>query len=92
MRRDIELRRRKLHVARRDAIGPAFAAILGVVDDVFPIDQAVVESARRLLEGSPRLSARDAVHVAIMRSRGVLRVMSFDRGFDGLPRVARLAG
>lgn len=31
---------------------------------------------------STPLSARDAVHVAIMCRRGIRTIMSFDRGFD----------
>ena len=41
-------------------------------------------------EGSA-LSARDAVHVAVMRRRGVDRILSFDRGFDGLDGIVRIA-
>jgi hypothetical protein len=38
-----------------------------------------------------RLSARDAVHLAIMERHGVRRIMSFDSGFDGFPGVERLS-
>jgi predicted nucleic acid-binding protein len=40
---------------------------------------------------SPRLSARDALHVAVMRRRKVARILSFDAGFDGLPGVTRVS-
>jgi len=73
---------------RRDAIGPAFDALLGVVDEVFPIEREDVERARRLL-GSTALSARDAVHVAIMRRRGISRILTFDRGFDAIAGIQR---
>jgi predicted nucleic acid-binding protein len=36
------------------------------------------------------LSARDAVHAAIMKRRGVRRLMSLDAGFDALPWVERI--
>lgn len=85
-----EILHRYAAIDRRDAIGPAFAAILGVVDDVFPIERAEVERARRLLETTTRLSARDAVHLAIMERHGIDRVMSFDAGFDGIPGIERL--
>ncbi len=49
-----------------------------------------VERARRLVQ-TTRLSARDAVHVAIMRRRGITRILSFDRGFDEVEGITRNA-
>ena len=37
-----------------------------------------------------RLSARDALHVAVMEKVGVSRILSFDDGFDSLPGIERL--
>jgi hypothetical protein len=85
-----EILHRYVAIDRRDAIGPASEVLLGVVDEVFPVERADVEQARGLVMASP-LSARDALHLAIMRRRGVDRVMSFDRAFDGLPGVTRIA-
>lgn len=76
-----EILHRYVAIDRREAIGPATEALLGVVDEVFPVERVDVERARRLVMTTP-LSARDAVHVAIMRRRGVARVLSFDRGLD----------
>jgi predicted nucleic acid-binding protein len=39
-----------------------------------------------------RLSAGDAIHVAVMQPRGVSDILSFDRGFDGIPGIARRHG
>lgn len=85
-----EILHRYTAIARRDAIGPALAAILGVVDEVLPIERSDVERARWLLETTARLSARDAVHVAIMQRHGVEQVMSFDTGFDDIPGIRRI--
>ncbi len=87
-----EILHRYTAINRRDAIGPAFAALLGVVDDVLPIERTEVERARRLLETTSRLSARDAIHLAIMERHAIDRVMSFDVGFDGIPGVQRIFG
>jgi predicted nucleic acid-binding protein len=38
-----------------------------------------------------RLSPRDAFHFAIMEREGVHRIMSFDRGFDGVRGIERLS-
>jgi predicted nucleic acid-binding protein len=37
------------------------------------------------------MSARDAVHVAIMEQQGIERILSFDSGFDGFPGITRLS-
>lgn len=81
----------RYHAIRRpDAIQPAFDALLGVVDEVYPIELADVEQAKTLLLAPAPLSARDAVHVAVMKRRGLSRVMSFDGGFDQVEWIDRL--
>jgi predicted nucleic acid-binding protein len=87
-----EILHRYAAIDRRDAIQPAFEAILGIVDEVFPIAQADVERAKSTLLGTKRLSARDALHAAVMHRQDVTRIMSFDAGFDGLPGITRLGG
>lgn len=85
-----EVLRRYVAISRREAIQPAFDALLGVVDEVFPVEVADVERAKTLLHGSARLSARDAVHLATMERHGVRTVLSFDTGYDGHPGIERL--
>ncbi len=85
-----EILHRYVAIGRRDAIQPAFDAVLGVVDDVLPVEAADVERARKIVLGTLRISARDAIHLAIMERRGIDRIMSFDAGFDGFPGVTRL--
>jgi predicted nucleic acid-binding protein len=91
---DAEVLQEILHryqaVARPDMIDPAFAAVLGIVDVVYPIEHPDVERARRILRSSPTRTARDAIHIAVMQARDIDRVMSFDRGFDGIPGITRL--
>lgn len=61
---DAELLQEILHryvaVNRRDAIQPAFDALLGIVDDVLPIDAAIMERAKTIVLARAQLSARDA--------------------------------
>ncbi len=85
-----EILHRYTAIGRRDAIGPAFEALLAVVDEVFPIELRDVERSRDVLLATPKLSARDALHVSVMERRSVGRVLSFDAGFDGLPGVVRI--
>jgi uncharacterized protein len=85
-----EILHRYVAINRPDAIQPAFDALLGIVDDVFPVDLATVERARTIVLGSPRLSARDALHVAVMQQQGIARILSFDAGFDEVPGIQRI--
>lgn len=82
-----EILHRYAHIDRRDAIEPAFDTVRGVVDEVLPVDEQDVIAAKDLVTARPRLSARDALHVAVMRRHGIAEVLSFDRGFDTVPGI-----
>lgn len=85
-----EILHRYVAIKRRDAIQPAFDALLAVVDEVFPVTEHDLLRAKEIVQGSTELSARDALHLAVMEQRGVEKVISFDRGFDGFPGVTRI--
>ncbi|MGI8699625.1 MAG: type II toxin-antitoxin system VapC family toxin [Nocardioidaceae bacterium] len=91
---DVEVLQEILHryaaLRRPDAIQPAFDVLLGLVDDVFSIDTDDVQSAKQVLLAGSDLSARDTLHIAVMRRHGVDTIMSFDRGFDRSPGLTRL--
>jgi predicted nucleic acid-binding protein len=87
-----EILHRYVAIDRRDAIQPSFDLLLAVVDEVLPVDTETVERAKAIVLGRRRLSARDAVHLAVMERSGVQRILSFDAGFDGYPGVERLGG
>ena len=91
---DVEVLQEILHrytaIDRRDAIRPAFDWLLAVSDEVFPIELGDVERARDVVLQKRRLSARDALHVAVMERYGVRRILSFDAGFDGVRGIARI--
>ena len=86
-----EICHRYAAIGRRDAIQPAFDALLGVVDDVLAITLEDAQSAKDILLRYENLSARDAIHLAVMDRIGIERIMSFDRGFDSHPGVERVA-
>lgn len=86
-----EIMHRYVAIDRRDAIQPAFDALLGVVDEVFPVTLDDVERAKTIVYGRARLSARDAIHLATMERQGVRAIMTFDSGFDAYPGVTRVA-
>jgi uncharacterized protein len=85
-----EILHRYTAIRRPDDIDPAFDALLAIVDVVYPIERADVERARRLLRTTATLSARDAVHIALMQGRDIDRILTFDVGFDGIPGITRL--
>ena len=60
-----EILHRYVAINRRDAIEPAMIALLGFTDEVLPIELDDVRRAGRLLQAGS-LSARDALHIAIM--------------------------
>ena len=68
-----EILHRYVAVDRRDAIQPAFDALLGVVDQVFPVDASAVDRAKAIVLARKRLSARDALHLAVMDRPSAVR-------------------
>ncbi len=91
---DAEVLQEILHrygaIRRLDAIEPCTAVLLDVVDKVFPVELEDVRRASSIVRSS-HLAARDALHLAVMQRHGIDRILTFDRAFDGLPGIARLA-
>lgn len=85
-----EILHRYTAINRRRDIQPAFDALLNVVDEVLPVDRSIVERAKQIVFSYQRLSARDAVHLAVMEQHGIDRILTFDSGFDGFPGITRL--
>jgi len=84
-----EILHRYAAIDRRDAIVPAFDALLGVVDEVLAVELADVLRAREYVIGIARLSARDALHAAVMARESIERIMTFDQAFDRVPGLSR---
>jgi hypothetical protein len=86
-----EILHRYVAINRRDAIQPAYDALLGVVDKVFPLDLTIAERAKEIVLGHRQMSARDAVHLAVMEQHDIGQILTFDAGFDGFPGIVRLS-
>ncbi len=86
-----EICHRYAAIRRHASIQLAFDAMLEVVDDVLPVDRAVAEGAKDIVLRYRSVSARDAVHLAVMAEHSIDRIMTFDRGFDAYPGVERIA-
>ena len=85
-----EILHRYVAIRRRDAIQPAFDVLLGIVDDVWAVDRRAVERAKAIVLEREQLSARDALHVALMEQNGVTQIASFDTCFDAIPGIERI--
>jgi len=91
---DVEVYQEILHryasIHRLNAADDAFNALDRLVDEVLTFGTPEVRAARVLVEAIPALSARDALHVVVMYTGGVERIMSFDNAFDACPGIERL--
>ena len=85
-----EILHRYVAINRRAAIQPAFDAILDVADEVLAIDLPDAQRAKEIVLGNRRLSARDALHAAVMERHHITQVLTFDEGFDAVPGLARV--
>lgn len=85
-----EILHRYTAIGRREAIGPAFHVVLNIVDEVFAIEKADVLRAGEIAENRPLMSARDAVHIAVMERYEIRSILSFDGDFDRWPGLKRI--
>ena len=85
-----EILHRYVAINRREAIEPAWNVLRRIVDEVYPVELADVELARRLVATS-RLTARDALHVAVMQRHEIPEILTLDSAFDGVPGIKRRA-
>jgi hypothetical protein len=73
-----EILHRYAAIEKREAIGPALQVTLGIVDEVIAIEKADVLRAGEIARNPALLSARDAVHIAVMERHGIRSILSFD--------------
>jgi len=85
-----EILHRYAAINRRDAIAPAMQLALDIVDEVFPIEKGDVMRASEITQNRALLSARDAIHIAIMEGHAIRSILSFDSDFDRWPGLRRV--
>lgn len=86
-----EILHRYTAIQRLDAIDAAFESLDAIVVDVLTYGMSEVRAARALIGSLKGLSARDALHIAVMETSGIERILSFDGGFDTCPGIVRLS-
>lgn len=87
-----EILHRYTAIERRAAIEPAFDVLLGIVDAVIAVEKSDAIRAAEIVQGSAAMSARDAIHIAVMERNTITSILTFDAGFDrwrGLQRIFR---
>lgn len=77
-------------LGRLDLAGTVYDLFVALVPEVLPVTLADTDLARDLLASTAGISARDAVHGAVMINNGVEHVATFDKGFDRIGRVTRI--
>jgi hypothetical protein len=85
-----EVLHRYVAIDRKDAISPAFGILLELSDEILPIDGDTVLRAKEIVLRGAGVSARDAIHLAVMARESIDRILTFDRGFDRHPGVRRI--
>jgi uncharacterized protein len=85
-----EILHRYAAVGRREAITPAFQAVLDIVDEVISIEKSEVLRAGEIVQTSASMSARDALHIAVMERHRIRSILSFDSDFDRWPGLQRI--
>ena len=86
-----EILYRYVSLGQRDLARDVYDLFVEMCPEVFPVTLADTDLARDLLLEVEGISARDAVHAAVMRTRGVKSIATFDAGFDRVPEIKRIS-
>ena len=79
-----------LATGRELELESSFALIASAEIEVWPLERADVELARRLSAQYPALKARDLCHLASCRRRNVREIKTFDRALAAVADGAQL--
>jgi predicted nucleic acid-binding protein len=85
-----EIVHRYLALRDRDHLNAAYEALEALVSETATVSKDDVDEARALTAQHAGLSARDALHVAVMRKIDCSRLWSYDAGFDRVPSIRRI--
>lgn len=77
-------------LGRLDLARDVYDLFVEVCPVVFDVTLADTDRARDILCGAHGISARDAVHAAVMLGNDLEWIATFDTGFDRVPGIRRL--
>jgi hypothetical protein len=75
---------------RLDLAAEVYDLFVRLCPVILPVTLADTDRARALLVDIRGISARDAVHAAVMLNHEIGSIATFDEGFDTIPRIERL--
>ena len=75
---------------RLDPAGAVYDLFVQFRPTVLPVAFADTDRAKTLMTGTAHVSARDAIHAAVMLNHDIDRIVTFDTGFDRVEEIARL--
>ena len=77
-------------LARLDLAASVYDLFVQLCPTVLPVTLADTDRAKSLLVSVRGISARDAVHAAVMRNHDIGDIATFDEGFDRIDGIARV--
>jgi len=77
-----ELMHAYIPVGRIETLDAALTLSSACIHEVWTVEEEDVRFARSLLDNHPGLGARDLLHVAVCRRRGVEGIKTFDRTLE----------
>lgn len=86
-----EILYRYASLRRLDLAREVYDLFVQICPVVLPVTLADTDRARDILCSALNVSARDALHAAVMLNGGVERIATFDRGFDAIDGIRREA-
>ena len=75
---------------RLDLAASVYDLFVQLCPTVLPVTLADTDRAKALLVGSPGMTARDALHAAVMLNHDIAEIATFDAGFDDIPGIRRI--
>ncbi len=86
-----EILYRYMGLRRPDLARGVYDQVVVICREIFPVTIADTDHAKEIVLGTAGVSVRDAIHAAVMANNGILRIATFDEGFDAVPGIRRLA-
>lgn len=77
-------------LGRLDLAERVYDYFVALVPEVFDVTLADTDLAKGVLVTTAGVSARDAMHAAVMMNREIEVIATFDRGFDRMGSIRRL--
>jgi predicted nucleic acid-binding protein len=85
-----ELLYRYFAINRPEVAESVYRSAVRLCDEVLPVSERHTARALELLLKYRRLSVRDAIHIATMEAKGLRRLVSTDKDFDGVSEIRRI--